>query len=36
MAVILPGKFLYLCNPRTASVATSRTLKEIPGAPRLV
>jgi hypothetical protein len=32
MAVILPGKFLYLCNPRTASSATSRTLKEIPGA----
>ena len=32
MAVLLPGKFLFLCNPRTASVATSRTLIEIEGA----
>jgi len=33
MAVLLPGKFL--CNPRTASVATSRTLLELPGARKV-
>ena len=31
MAVILPGKFVYLCTPHTASNATVAALKEIPG-----
>lgn len=31
MAVLHPGKFLYLCTPHTASESTSRALQEIEG-----
>jgi len=32
MAVFIPGKLVYLANPRTASVATRDTLMQIEGA----
>lgn len=35
MAVLVPGKILYLANPRTASCATLLALSELPGAVRL-
>ena len=31
MAVVFPGKFVYLCTPHTASNATVAALKKIPG-----
>lgn len=35
MAVILPGKFLYLANPRTASTSTRIALGKLPEAKML-
>lgn len=32
MAVLFPGKFIYLATPHTASIATTRALAEIDGA----
>lgn len=32
MAVVLPGKFIYLATPYTGSMACTRALKKIPGA----
>ena len=32
MAVLIPGKLLYLCQPRTGSMATCTALMQLPGA----
>ena len=32
MAVIVPGKFIYLATPHTASIATTLTLHQLDGA----
>jgi len=32
MAVLLPGKFIFLCTPHTGSMAVAYALKKIPGA----
>jgi hypothetical protein len=32
MAVVLPGKFVYLCTPYTDEDATTKALKQLPGA----
>jgi hypothetical protein len=32
MAIVLPGKFIFLATPYTASMAVARALKDLPGA----